>query len=81
MRAPDHTRRIVITGMGIVSPIGNDLESVWGALTEGRSGIGRITHWDPTPYAPYLVAGEVRNFDPTAWLDAKSIRRTGSEIH
>ncbi|MGI9095995.1 MAG: beta-ketoacyl synthase N-terminal-like domain-containing protein, partial [Candidatus Limnocylindrus sp.] len=72
MRKPDHTRRVVITGMGIVSPIGNDLGSVWGSLTEGRGGIGRITHWDPSPYTPYVVAGEVRNFDPAAWLDAKS---------
>ena len=81
MRKPDHTRRVVITGMGIVSPIGNDLGSVWSSLTEGRGGIGRITHWDPSPYTPYVIAGEVRNFDPAAWLDAKSIRRTGPEIH
>jgi len=81
MRDPDHTRRVVITGLGIVSPIGNSIDGVWSALTEGRSGIGKITHWDPNPYSPYVVAGEVRNFDPTQWLDAKQIRRTGPEIH
>ncbi|MFZ9218767.1 MAG: beta-ketoacyl synthase N-terminal-like domain-containing protein, partial [Candidatus Limnocylindrus sp.] len=52
MREPDHTRRVVITGLGIVSPIGNTVGDVWTSLTEGRSGIGQITHWDPTPYAP-----------------------------
>ena len=59
MREPDHTRRVVITGLGIISPIGNTVGDVWTSLTEGRSGIGQITHWDPTPYAPYVVAGEV----------------------
>ncbi|NQW55967.1 MAG: beta-ketoacyl-ACP synthase II, partial [Chloroflexi bacterium] len=81
MREPDHTRRVVITGLGIVSPIGNTVGDVWTSLTEGRSGIAQITHWDPTPYAPYVVAGEVKNFDVTQFLDAKQIRRTGPEIH
>ena len=81
MREPDHTRRIVITGLGIVSPIGNNVASAWSSLTAMTSGLDRITHWDPSPYAPYIVAGEVRAFDPAAWLDAKSVRRTGPEIH
>ena len=81
MREPDHTRRVVITGLGIVSPIGNTVGDVWTSLTEGRSGIAQITHWDPTPYAPYVVAGEVKDFDVTQFLDAKQIRRTGPEIH
>ena len=45
MREPDHTRRVVITGLGIVSPIGNTVGDVWTSLTEGRSGIAQITHW------------------------------------
>ncbi len=81
MREPDHTRRVVITGLGIVSPIGNDINSAWRSLTNGTSGLDRITHWDPTAYAPYVVAGEVRGFDASQWLDAKQIRRTGPEIH
>ena len=81
MREPDHTRRVVITGLGIVSPIGNTVGDVWSSLTEGRSGIAQITHWDPTPYAPYVVAGEVKGFDASQWLDAKQVRRTGPEIH
>jgi len=81
VREADHTRRVVITGLGILSPIGNDPASVWTSLTEMKSGLGRITHWDPTAYSPYVVAGEIRNFDPAAWLDPKSIRRTGPEIH
>ena len=80
MREPDHTRRVVITGLGIVSPIGNDVATAWSSLTGMKSGLDRITHWDPTPYAPYVVAGEVRDFDPAAWLDPKSVRRTGPEF-
>ncbi|MFM7781675.1 MAG: beta-ketoacyl synthase N-terminal-like domain-containing protein, partial [Candidatus Limnocylindrus sp.] len=81
MREADHTRRVVITGLGIVSPIGNDPASVWTSLTEMKSGLGRITHWDPTSYSPYVVAGEIKGFDASAWLDPKSVRRTGPEIH
>ncbi|MFZ9729815.1 MAG: beta-ketoacyl-[acyl-carrier-protein] synthase family protein, partial [Candidatus Limnocylindrus sp.] len=81
MREADHTRRVVITGLGIVSPIGNDVSSAWASLTQMKSGLGRISHWDPTAYAPYVVAGEIHGFDATAWLDPKSVRRTGPEIH
>ena len=80
MREPDHTRRVVITGLGIVSPIGNDAATAWSSLTQMKSGLDRITHWDPTPYAPYVVAGEVRNFDPAAWLDAKLLHIEGKEL-
>ena len=50
VRKPDYNRRVVVTGMGVVSPIGNDLDTVWGNLANGRSGIGEITHFDTTPY-------------------------------
>ncbi|MBK1827580.1 beta-ketoacyl-ACP synthase II [Haloferula rosea] len=54
-------RRVVITGVGCVSPLGNDAESTWSGMKEGRSGIARITHLDPTPYG-CQIAGEVKDF-------------------
>lgn len=67
--------RVVVTGMGIVSPIGNDVASVWRALMQGRSGTGLVTrvHVDDLPSR---IAGEVRDFDPARWLGAKEARRT-----
>jgi len=73
-------RRVVITGMGIVSPVGNDLASAWDNITHGRSGIGPITHFDPAAYAT-RIAGEVRGFDPTAYIPAKEAKRMDPFIH
>jgi 3-oxoacyl-(acyl-carrier-protein) synthase len=55
-------RRVVITGMGVISPVGNDLNSFWDSLKAGRSGISRITAFDTSAYHCH-IAGEVRNFD------------------
>jgi len=68
-------RRVVVTGMGIVSPIGNDPATVWRALMEGRSGTRRIERIDADDL-PSRIAGEVRAFDPCAYLPAKEARRT-----
>ncbi|HET9017840.1 MAG TPA: beta-ketoacyl-ACP synthase II [Thermomicrobiaceae bacterium] len=68
-------RRIVVTGMGIISPIGNTLESVWDALVSGRSGTGPISRFDAAGFAS-RVAAEVRDFDPRERLGAKEARRT-----
>jgi len=57
-------RRVVVTGLGILSPVGIGLQQNWQSITAGRSGIGRITHFDPTGY-PSTIAGEVKGFDPT----------------
>lgn len=73
-------RRVVITGMGIVSPVGNDLASAWDNITHGRSGIGPITHFDPAAYAT-RIAGEVRDFDPAAYIPAKEAKRMDPFIH
>jgi 3-oxoacyl-[acyl-carrier-protein] synthase II len=73
-------RRVVITGMGIVSPVGNDLASAWDNITHGRSGIGPITQFDPTAYAT-RIAGEVRDFDPAAYIPAKEAKRMDPFIH
>ena len=64
--------RIVITGIGVLSPNGTDRESYFAALKEGRSGIRVITHFDPRSL-PCRIAGEV-DFDSTRWVDAKNIR-------
>jgi len=69
-------RRVVITGMGVVTPVGNELETFWTALKEGKSGIGRITAFDISQY-DCKIAGEVRNFDPKpCFKNPKDVRRT-----
>ncbi|USG67737.1 beta-ketoacyl-ACP synthase II [Brevibacillus ruminantium] len=68
-------RRVVITGVGVVSPIGNDATTFWKNLLEGKSGISRITSFDVSDY-PTQIAGEVKDFDPEAYMDKKEIRRT-----
>ncbi len=80
MRKPDYTRRIAVTGLGVVSPIGNDVDTVWEGLTNGRSGLGRITHFDVTPYE-HQVGGEVRDFDVTKYWNFKDARRTETTVH
>lgn len=67
--------RVVITGVGVVSPIGNDKETFWKSLTEGKSGIRRIEHFDPSEFSSQ-IAGEVGDFDPSACIDTKDLRRT-----
>ena len=67
-------RRVVVTGLGAVSPIGNDLEQTWSALMQGESGLGRISQFDPEGFA-CTVAGEVKDFDPTTCIDAKEVRK------
>lgn len=69
------SNRVVITGVGLVSPVGSCVEEFWEAVCEGRSGIGSITRFDATDYASRLAA-EVKDFDPLQWLDAKLVRRT-----
>ncbi len=69
-----HPRRVVVTGLGAVTPLGNNAEEFWVAITQGRSGIGPITKFDPTGY-PTRIAGEVKHFDPLRWVDKKEARR------
>jgi 3-oxoacyl-[acyl-carrier-protein] synthase II len=69
-------RRVVITGMGVVTPVGNELETFWTALKEGKSGIDRISAFDISNY-DCRIAGEVRDFDPKlVFKNPKDIRRT-----
>lgn len=67
-------RRVVVTGLGVVTPIGNDVDSFWDAVKEGKVGIDRITRFDTEGYKAKLAA-EVKDFDPGKYLDAKSARR------
>lgn len=73
-------RRVVITGLGIVSPVGNDISTAWDNVVNGRSGIGRITRFDPTELNSH-IAGEVKDFDVTAYLPAKEARQMDTFIH
>jgi 3-oxoacyl-[acyl-carrier-protein] synthase II len=73
-------RRVVITGMGIVSPVGNSLETAWDSIVNGRSGIGPVTHFDAGLFATRIV-GQVRDFDPTTWISAKDARKMDEFIH
>ncbi len=67
-------RRVVITGMGCVTPIGNDVPTFWESLKNGKCGIGPITHFDTTDYKA-KVAGEVKDFDPLQYMEKSEIRK------
>lgn len=73
-------RRVVITGIGLVSPLGLDTASTWEGLIAGRSGIGPITKFDAAAF-PCRIAGEVRGFDPEAFVDRKEARKMDTFIH
>jgi 3-oxoacyl-[acyl-carrier-protein] synthase II len=75
VRPPDYSRRVVVTGLGVISPVGNDKQTAWQNLVNGVSGIGEITRFDASRYEQ-RAAGEVKGFDPTAWLDPKAVRRS-----
>jgi len=69
-------RRVVVTGLGVISPVGNNLKTFWDNLVHGRSGIGRITQFDASTY-DCQIAGEVENFNPAEYLrNPKDVRRT-----
>ncbi len=70
----DEDDRVVITGMGVVTPLGNDLKTFWQGLAEGRSGVGPVTLCDPGD-ATSTIAAEVRDFDARDYMDAKEARR------
>lgn len=67
--------KIVITGIGVVTPLGNDVESMWSALVAGKSGVGPITRFDASTGYATRIAAEVKDFDPTAWMERKDAKR------
>jgi len=73
-------RRVVVTGLGIVSPVGNDVATAWANILAGKSGIGPITHFDASTF-PTRIAGEVRDFDPARFVAAKDVKKMDPFIH
>ncbi|MEA2518489.1 MAG: 3-oxoacyl-[acyl-carrier-protein] synthase [Chloroflexota bacterium] len=76
---PAIPRRVVVTGMGVLTAVGNDVPTTWQSMVEGRSGIGPITSFDPSRLA-CRIAGEVKDFDASHILDKKDVRRTDRYI-
>src|SRR5579859_6426178 len=72
--------RVAVTGLGVVSPIGTSADAFWNAMMEGRSGVRRITSFDPAGYNAQIAA-EVVDFDPAAYLDRKEVRRNDRNVH
>ncbi|MDR4480069.1 MAG: beta-ketoacyl-ACP synthase II [Nitrospira sp.] len=73
-------RRVVVTGLGLVTPLGTGVEKTWKALCAGESGIGRITRFDPSGYDAQ-IAGEVKDFDPAQFIEKKEIKKMDTFIH
>jgi len=67
--------RVVVTGMGLLTPVGNDVASTWEALCRGKSGVGPITSYDSSRFRVHFGA-EIKNFNPTLYMDRKALRRT-----
>jgi 3-oxoacyl-[acyl-carrier-protein] synthase II len=73
-------RRAVITGLGAVTPVGNDVPTTWQNLVAGKSGVGVISRFDASDY-PVNIAAEVKGFDPTVAMSVKEVRKTGLDVH
>src|SRR5260370_4193605 len=73
-------RRVVITGIGLISPLGIGNDATWQGLLEGKSGIGCITKFDPTNFA-CKIAGEVKGFNPEDWIEKKEVKKSDTFIH
>ena len=73
-------RRVVVTGLGIISPVGIGIPAAWSNIVAGKSGIGPITHFDASTF-PTQIAGEVKDFDVAKWLSPKEARRFDTFIH
>jgi 3-oxoacyl-[acyl-carrier-protein] synthase II len=73
-------RRVVVTGIGLVCGVGNTTEETWRNLLAGKSGVARITHFDPSEFA-CQIAAEVKNFDPLQFIEKKELKKMGRFIH
>jgi len=80
VRKPDYDRRVVVTGLGVISPVGNDVKTAWGNLVHGQSGLREITKFDVARYEA-KAAGEVRDFNAAEWMDPKAVRRSETSMH
>ncbi len=79
MIRPD-SQRVVATGLGLVTPVGNDVSTTWAALLAGRSGVGPLTQFDHSAFKTHIAA-EVKNFDPTQYMDKPTARRMDRFLH
>jgi 3-oxoacyl-[acyl-carrier-protein] synthase II len=73
-------RRVVVTGLGVITPLGTGVDKTWKAICAGQSGIGRITKFDPAGYDAQ-IAGEVKDFDPAQFIEKKEIKKMDAFIH
>ncbi|MDE2090494.1 MAG: beta-ketoacyl-ACP synthase II [Gammaproteobacteria bacterium] len=73
-------RRVMVTGLGIISPVGNSVEEAWAAIVAGKSGAGPITHFDAGNY-PTRIAAEVKGFDPGQYIEPKDIKKMDPFVH
>lgn len=73
-------RRVVVTGLGLITPVGNSVEATWSALMEGRNGVGYIKKFDTARF-PVKIAAEVQDFDPLKFIAKKEARKMGAFIH
>src|ERR1043166_6080529 len=73
-------RRVVVTGIGMISPLGIGNEPTWQGLIAGRSGIDRISKFDASGF-PCQIAGEVRGFEPEKWIEKKEVKKSDTFIH
>jgi 3-oxoacyl-[acyl-carrier-protein] synthase II len=80
MSSQNGARRVVVTGLGAVTPLGNDVDSTWANLVAGKSGAGPITQFDASDF-PVQFACEAKDFDPATWIDYKAARRMDRFTH
>jgi 3-oxoacyl-[acyl-carrier-protein] synthase II len=80
MEYPSSSRRVVVTGLGVVTALGHNVNSFWDALVAGRSGVSRVTLFDPSPYASQ-IGGQVRDWDAAQHMDPKEVRRNDRYTH
>ncbi|MGX8774821.1 MAG: beta-ketoacyl-ACP synthase II [Bacillota bacterium] len=73
-------RKVVVTGMGVITPVGNDVNTFWNNVISGVNGIGPITRFDTTDYA-VKIGAEVKDFDPTDYMDKAEVRRSDHNVH
>jgi 3-oxoacyl-[acyl-carrier-protein] synthase II len=73
-------RRVVVTGLGLICGVGNTSSEVWKSIVEGKSGVGKITHFDASSHA-CQIAAEVKNFDPLNFIEKKEVKKMGRFIH
>ena len=74
------SRRVVVTGLGVVTPLGNDMQTTWNSLLAGKNAVGEITYFDTTNFR-VKIAAELKNFVTVDYVDYKEIRRTDYHQH